>query len=207
MKSTEVFRRNWEGLSSYIPVLLMLFFAMLTYWLLQITPKASIKENQSQPLHEEDYFMKKFSLTTFEKNGQVKTYVLGEYARHYPDTDTIEIDSPRLYTQSEERSHRHQKGEGTANLASSNFDASEIELKGNVVLIKQDLINVGEPPVLTKMKGEYLKINTDTEQVSSSQPVEIEKGLNKMYANTMNYDNVDRHFKMSGNVRVVFDKK
>ena len=89
MKSLNAFRKNWEGLSGYIPVIVMLLFAMLTYWLLQITPKASHKETQVQPVHEEDYFMKQFSLKTFEKNGQVKTYIVGNSARHYPDTDSV----------------------------------------------------------------------------------------------------------------------
>jgi len=206
MKKTNALRSNWESLSSYIPVLLMLAFAMMTYWLLQITPKASTKETQSAPVHEEDYFMSRFSVKTYEKNGQIKTYVLGNYARHFPDTDTIEIDGPRIYTQSTDKSNKSQKAEGSAKTASSNSDATEIELKGNVVLIKQDLVKGGQP-VVTRIAGEYLKINSDIEQISSTKPIEIEKGSQKMYANSMNYDNLDRHFIMSGNVRVVFAAK
>jgi len=207
MKSLNAFRKNWEGLSGYIPVIVMLLFAMLTYWLLQITPKASHKETQVQPVHEEDYFMKQFSLKTFEKNGQVKTYIVGNYARHYPDTDSVEIEGPRIYTQSDIKLHRLHKAQGSAQIATSNADASIVELKGNVIFIKEDVQSAGNKPEKTKMSGEYLKINSDVEQISSNQPIEIEKGSQKMYADAMSYDNLDRHLKLVGNVRVIFSKK
>ena len=91
-------------------------------------------------------------------------------------------------------------------IATSNADATLIELKGKVVLLKQDVTGK-DAPIITRISGEYLKINSDTEQISSPEPVEIEKGLQKIYANTMSYDNLDRHLKMSGNVRVIFGKK
>ena len=184
----------------------MLLFAMLTYWLLQITPNLKREEHIVQPVHEEDYFMKHLSLTTFEKNGRIKTYLMGNYARHYPDTDTIEIDDPQIYTQSFEKKDRSQKAEGTANKASSNADSTLIELRGNVVLIKKDQRNDGQEPVITKMVGEYLKINTDTEKISSNLPVEIQKGPQIIVGNAMEYDNVERRLKMAGNVRVIISK-
>jgi lipopolysaccharide export system protein LptC len=205
MKNTKTIIGRWEALSGYIPVLFMLMFAMLTYWLLQITPKAITKENRPPPSHEEDYFMKDFSLRMFEKNGEIKTYIMGNYARHFPDTDTIEINEPKIYTQTNNRPNNTQKTEGSARIATSNAEATLIELKGKVVLLKQD-VSGKEAPVITRISGEYLKINSDTEQISSSEPVEIEKGLQKIYANSMSYDNLDRHLKMSGNVRVIFAK-
>ena len=207
MKSIGGLRKNWEGLSGYIPVILMLLFAMLTYWLLQITPKITREENLSQPVHEEDYFMKQFSLTTFEKNGKVKTYLVGNYARHYPDTDTIEIERPQIFTQSFVKADRLQKSEGTAKTALSNTDSSEIELRGDVVLIKKDEMKDGSAPIITKISGEYLKINHEIEQISSTQPVEIQRGLQSITANSMTYDNLERHLIMSGRVRSVFVKK
>jgi len=207
MKNLGVLRKNWEGLSGYIPVMLMLLFAMLTYWLLQITPRISREENLSQPIHEEDYFMKQFSLTTYEKNGQVKTYLVGNYARHYPDTDTIEIEGPQIFTQSFLKADRSQRSEGTAKTAYSNSDSSEIELRGGVVFIKKDEMKDGSPPVITKISGEYLKINPDIQQISSTQPVEIQRGLQSITANSMKYDNLERHLVMTGRVRSVFVKK
>lgn len=187
-------------------MLFMLFFAMLTYWILQITPKATNRENRPPPKHEEDYFMKEFSLRMFEKNGDIKSYISGNYARHFPDTDTIEINEPKIYTQSINKQNKAQKTEGSALIATSNADATLVELKGKVVLLKQEVTGK-DAPMVTRISGEYLKINSDTEQISSPEPVEIEKGTEKIFANSMIYDNLERHLKLSGNVRVIFAKK
>ena len=39
-----------------------------------------------------DYFMKDFSVTTFVESGRLKSEVFGVAARHFPASDTLEID-------------------------------------------------------------------------------------------------------------------
>lgn len=207
MKALAILKRTWYSLGGYIPVLMMLLFAMLTYWLLQVTPRFTQSQNKRPLEHVEDYFMRGFEVTTYESNGEVRAHILGTYARHYADTDSIEIDSPFIYAQTKIKNSGFQKSQSTAKLGISNSDASQIELKGNVQFKKYDLAEKSVNPVVTKMLTEELKIDSDRERVSSNLPVRIEKSNQKMYADSMDYDNVQRHLSLRGNVRVTFEAK
>jgi lipopolysaccharide export system protein LptC len=207
MRGLKIFVRLWESISAYLPVLLMLIFAMFTYWLLQITPKSVKKEQASAKLHVEDYFMKDFKVTTYKVNGEVKTQLVGQFARHFEDTDTFEIDQPRLYSQTIEPSGRKQKSEGVAKLAIGNSDASIIELKGDVIFNKEEFSSSKGEVIQTSLKSEYLKINSDLEEMNSNLPVQIERGHQKITGDSMSYNNLERHLIMSGHVKAIFDKK
>src|SRR5450759_1534561 len=92
----------WERLSLYLPVMLMGVLALGTYWLVRSTPLLLSPEQEAPVRHEPDYFMRKFSVKTFDGAGRVKSEVLGTDARHYPDTDTLEIDFVRIRSFSNE---------------------------------------------------------------------------------------------------------
>jgi len=207
MKAIQTLKRFWDTVSSYLPVLLMLIFAMFTYWLLQVTPKAIKKEVVLPRAHIEDYFMKGFAVTTYEPDGDIKAHILGRYARHFADTDNLEIEGPHLYGQSMSNTKSLQKSDAVANVAISNADATQIELKGNVELVKQDWSTTKSSPITLRIKSEYLQINSDLERVYSNLPVEITRGLQTISADSMEYDNLERHMHLSGNVKVVFGKK
>src|SRR5215208_1272956 len=89
-------RGAWERVAVYLPIILMGFMAMGTYWLARNTPSVGPGEAQRALTHDPDYFMRGFSVKTFDANGRLKSQVHGAEARHYPDTDTLEIDQPRL---------------------------------------------------------------------------------------------------------------
>ena len=89
-------RLFWDRLSIYLPILLMGLFAMATFWLIRSTP-AVIEATTGRPLHHEaDYFLRNFSIKSFDTQGNLKSEMFGTEARHYPDTDTLEIDQVRM---------------------------------------------------------------------------------------------------------------
>ena len=207
MKGIQIFKRSWDNLSGYLPVILMLIFAMFTYWLLQVTPKAIKKESVLPLAHVEDYFMRGFSVTTYEPNGEVKSHILGRYARHFADTDTTEIEGPRVYSQSHSNFSGVQRTQGTAKTATTNADASLIELRGDVELIKQDWSGTKVAPTFLSIKSQYLKINSEIEKIYTNLPVQIDRGLEKITADSMQYNKIDRRMQLVGNVKVTFAKK
>ena len=90
-------RSTWDRLAIYLPVMLMGVMALGTYWLARNTPTfLGGSDTQRPPIHEPDYFMRGFSVRTFDGTGRLKSEVFGTVARHYPDTDTLEIDMPRI---------------------------------------------------------------------------------------------------------------
>jgi lipopolysaccharide export system protein LptC len=91
-------RLFWDRLSIYLPILLMSAFAMVTIWLIRSTP-AVIEAAAGKPLkHEADYFLRNFSIKAFDVQGKLKSEVIGREARHFPDTDTLEIEQVSMRT-------------------------------------------------------------------------------------------------------------
>ena len=51
--------------------------AMATYWLARMTPVITVPEVAVTPLHENDYFMRQFSLRTYAAHGRLQSEVIG----------------------------------------------------------------------------------------------------------------------------------
>jgi lipopolysaccharide export system protein LptC len=207
MKVLVMIKKAWHTLSGYLPVIMMLLFAMLTYWLLQVTPHPIQSESKRPSVHSEDYFMRGFEVTTYDQSGDVRAHILGNYAKHYADTDSFEIEDPVIYAQTKFQTNGIQKSQTTAKLGISNADSSLIELKGQVILKKYDWIDKKINPDVTKMMAEYLKIDLDHELVTSNLPIRIEKEKQRMIGDSMDYDNLERRLSLRGNVRVIFEPK
>jgi lipopolysaccharide export system protein LptC len=89
-------RRTWDAMSVYLPIALMGLMAMTSYWLVRNTPESREPELEAAPRHVPDYFMRDFSVRVFGADGKLKSEMLGVEGRHFPDTDTLEIDKPRI---------------------------------------------------------------------------------------------------------------
>ena len=89
-------RQSLDALLLYFPVVLMGLLAMLTYWLVRNTPAPPEEAPRALARHVPDYFMRDFAVRTFGANGGFQSEIQGLEIRHYPDTDTLEIDQPRI---------------------------------------------------------------------------------------------------------------
>jgi lipopolysaccharide export system protein LptC len=189
-------RRAWDRVAIYLPVILMGLMALGTYWLARNTPNfLGGADTQRRVTHEPDYFMRGFSVKTFDANGRLKTEVFGTEARHYPDTDTMEIDNPRI------RSY-NATGElttATALHGISNADGSEVQLMGNAIVTREPNPARGTPRM--QLRSEFIHAFVNTERVKSHQPVEIIRGNDRFTADSMDYDNLERVMDLQGRVR------
>lgn len=192
-------RQGWDQLSVYLPVLLMALLALGTWWLVRNAPKPQ-QSAEERPLgHQPDYFMKSFSVKSFDATGRLQSEVHGKEARHYPDTDTLEIDTVRL---------RSVRVDGsvtvaTANRGLSNADGSEVQLFGNAVVTRDAVpARTGGPaqPRL-RFEGEFLHAFTQAERVRSNQPVTLTRGNDRFTADSLDYDHLDQVLQMRGRVR------
>lgn len=195
---TPLLRSAWARLSLYLPVVLMGLLALSTYWLVRSTPVFVPPQAPGPARHEPDYFMHKFSVRTFDDSGRLKTEVLGAQARHYPDTDTLEIDSVRI------RSFDLTGRLTTANAerALANGDASEFELFGSARVVREPAVDAaGKVLPERAYRGEYLHVFVVDERVKSHLPVELTFGADRFTADAMDYDNVERVIALKGRVR------
>ncbi len=191
-------RTLWDRLALYLPVLLMGVLAMATYWLVRSTPERSGPEPTAAAVHEPDYFMRKFAVKTYAANGQLKSDVRGGEARHFPDTDTLEIDQVRIRSFNEQG----RLTTATANKAITNGDASEVQLIGNAQVIRAAVTDdQGQAQPSLTFNGEFLHAFMNTEQVKSHKPVELTRGKDRFTADSMDFDNLERVMLLRGRVR------
>ncbi len=191
-------RQGWERLSIYLPVLLMGLLALGTWWLVRNAPKAPQAAVARAPTHEPDYFMRTFSIKTFDATGRLESEIVGDVARHYLDTDTLEIDKARMRSVTPEG----RVTTATANRALTNSDGSEVQLFGNAIVTRESQARPGQTPQpRLEFRGEFLHAWVNTERVKSDQPVTLTRGSDRFTADSMDYDNLDQIVQLKGRVR------
>lgn len=199
-------RRVLDRLAVYLPLVMMAFMAMTTYWLVRNTPNLADAETEAPLRHEPDYFMRDFSVKVFGADGKLKSETVGIEGRHYPDTDTLEIDQPRI---------RIIGAEGritTANAARGliNADGSEAQLFDKAVVVREANINTqGVLLPRSEMQSDFLHFFANTEQVRSHLPVVLVRGEGDRFTSQqgMDYDNLDGVVQLTGRVRGVLQPR
>ncbi len=190
-------RRGWEAATEYLPVVLMGLLALGTWWLVRNAPMPQMPRAEVERRHEPDYFMRDFSVKNFDASGRLQSELQGSLARHYPDTDTIDIDAMRMRSQSPDGRITH----ATANRALSNADGTEVQLFGNAVVTREAMsLPGGQKQPRLEFRGEFLHAWTQTERVSSNQPVTLTRGNDRFTANSMDYDNLEQVLELRGRV-------
>ena len=186
--------RLLQGLSSYLPLLLMALLASGTWWLVRNTPQAPGVRAVKPPSQSPDYTMTGFAITRFAPDGQVALRIAGDVLRHYPATDRLEIDGVRIQAIAPDgRSTR-----ATARHAVANGDGSEIQLLGGAEVISQ--LQAGDT---LEVRGEFLHAFLRFERLRSHLPVQVRHGGTEARAGGLDYDNLQRQLTLNGPVRAV----
>ena len=192
-------RRTWDRMSVYLPIVLMGLMAMSTYWLVRNTPVAGESELEAAPRHVPDYFMRDFAVRVFGADGKLKSEILGIEGRHFPDTDTLEIDRPRIRILGADG----RLTTATAQRGLINSDGSEAQLFERAVVVRETSKNAqGQITPRSEMQSDFLHLFANTEQVRSHLPVVLLRGGGDRFtADAMSYDNLDRVMHLKGRVR------
>lgn len=200
-------RRAWhltrdvlDRTTIYLPIILMAGVALSTYWLVRNAPKLLEPTVKAAPTHEPDYFMRDFVIKNFLPNGDLRSELHGTEGRHYPDTDTIEVDQVRMRSVSPEGLVTR----SSANRGLSNSDGSEIQLFGNAIVIREPAVSAsGKATPRLEFRGEFLHAFLDTEKVQSNKPVTLIRGSDQFTGDTLDYDNLSGVANLTGRVRGV----
>lgn len=195
-----VVSRLWDRMSIYIPLLMMGALALGTYWLVRNTPIFGAPEPVSEVTHEVDYFMRGFTVKTFDEGGKLKSEISGIEARHFPDTDILEIDQVRIRS----IDAAGQLSTATAKRAYANSDGSEVQLVGDALVVRepgQNAAGVATPRM--QFRGEFLHAYLNEERVKSHKPVVLTRGADQFSGDTFAYDNFEKVVDLKGRVRGV----
>ena len=187
-------RRVWDWTSIYLPVILTGLLALSSWWLVRNAPKPQSVAEAASKAHDVDYYMRDFSVRSFDVAGQLSSEIRGTLLRHFMDTETLEIDQAHL------RSLRPDGSEtvATADRALSNADGSEVQLFGNARVVRK-ASKPGVPPM--EFRGDFLHAFVNEERVSSNKPVEIIRGNNRFTADNMTFNNLNQVAELKGRVR------
>ncbi len=189
--------RVWDSMAIYMPLLMMGALALGTYWLVRNTPIFSTPEAVREASHDIDYFMRKFTVKTFDEGGQLKSEIYGIEARHFPDTDILEIDQARIRSISPDG----RITVATANRAYSNGDGSEVQLTGNARVVREASTDAnGKETPRMEFRGEFLHAFLNDERVKSHKPVLLIRGTDQFVGDTFAYDNLDQVADLKGRV-------
>lgn len=196
--------RAWDRVSIYLPVLLMGTLALGTYWLIRNSPVSESAQTLKASKHEIDYFMRQFTIKSFDDAGLLKSEVSGAEARHYVDTDILEIDQPRIRSVGEQG----RLITSTGKLALTNGDGSEVQLLGDARVVRES-VKAANGTVLPRMEfaGEFLHAFVNEERVKSHKPVVLTRGGDQFTGDTLSYSNITGIAELQGRVKGVLMPK
>lgn len=204
MNRARLLRYGMDQLSTWLPALLMMLFALGTWWLVRNAPKFPDAAQQALVSPEPDYFMRQFSVRSFDADGRLKSELTGAEGHHFPVSDTLEVTQPRM------RSYDQQARPtlATARRAVSNGDGSEVRLYGDARVVREAMPRAdgGITPRM-EFHGEFLHAFVDEERVSSDQPVELRRGSSRFTGNQFDYDHKSGVAQLKGQVRGVIEPR
>ncbi len=180
---------------TYLPMLMMALLALGTWWLVKSTPLAEGSAEPAPARHEPDYTMNNFRVQRFAPAGAMRVQIDGDVMRHYPDTDTLEIDQPRIRALAPDG----RVTTASARRALTNGDASEVQLSGGATVLRE--ATAAEPAI--EFRGEFLHALQNTEQLRSHLPVTVLRGSTTVSADAMEYDHLARVLQLKGRIRAV----
>ena len=189
-------RHTADQVLSFVPVILMGILAMMTYWLVKNTPSQISQQEVLTPSHTIDYYLKNFSVKSYQSDGQLRSIVYGEKANHFADTQVLEITQPKLQTFDVQQNMTR----ASANQAFANADGSELQLLGQAVVVRELPKESGQTSQELEMRSEFLDFFIDEDKLSTHEPVELRKGKSTFHALGLDYDNTKMLLNLKGQV-------
>ena len=183
-----------DTLSAYLPLLLMLLLALGTWWLVKNTPLPGAPPEARAPRSEPDYEMRGFAIERFAADGRLVLRIEGERARHFPDTDRIEIDKARIRGFAADG----RETVATARRVVGNGDGSELQLQGGA-----EVTAVDASGALVWMSSDFLHLFLVTERVRTHLPVLVRWGGTEVSAGGLDYDNASARLELKGPLKAV----
>lgn len=181
-------------MSNYLPLLLMAFLASGTWWLVKNTPLLGEPTEQAAARHEPDYRMENFEVQRIGADGRLRVQITGAELRHYPDTDTVEIDMARVRAVAPDGS----LAIAEARRAISNGDGSDMQLTGDVHLRRLPPGAGENAPALLDVRGEFLQALSNSEILRSHLPVTIRQGGATLHAQNFEYRHLTGQVSFTG---------
>jgi len=191
------FRRALDRLVIYLPAILMAVFALGSWWLVRSLPSFFNEAAAPSVRHEPDYFLKNFSVKSFDGNGRLLRELNGDQAHHFPDTDTLDIQKVQMQGHSKEG----QQVTALADKALAKGDGTQVTFLGNVQITQPGAKSANGTQLATEMRSQEIKAFVKEERLVSDVPIEIRRGQNIFTAEKMLMNSKTGKYELNGKVR------
>jgi len=194
-------QRDHNWLTLYLPILAMGLLALGSWQLARHTPEPMAAPATPAARTEPDYTLRRFAIKAFDPAGALANEIWGSAARHFPQSDTLEIEQARFRFVRSGTSTL-----GQADRALSNADGSQVQLLGNATVVRQSLPDAqvqAQSPSAAQMeiRGDFLHLFLQTEKLQSHKPVTVLRGKDQFSADTLTYDKLQGQLNLQGRVR------
>jgi lipopolysaccharide export system protein LptC len=149
------------------------------------------------PGSDPDYFLKEFSIKTFDAQGRLRSELSGQAGRHFPDVDVIEVDQPRIRAYN----LRGEPTVATAKRALSNADGTQVQLIGDAIVVREATGKGPSARQRLEVRSEFLHVYADTERLQTDRPVQIVRGPDRFSGERLEFSNLDQQIQLQGRVR------
>jgi lipopolysaccharide export system protein LptC len=183
-----------DRLIAWSPVLLLGAFAVLTYWLnAQIQVGAEKFDGSGR--HDPDLFIENFRAVSLDTQGRVRQALTAKFARHFPDDDTTEFESPLITFSDPDKPQLTI----TSDHAKVTGDREHAYFYGSVKAVR-DAINTDDNDGPIVMTSEYLHVLPKEDRVLTDKAVTIKDARGIINAIGMEFDNRSKIVKFGSHV-------
>jgi lipopolysaccharide export system protein LptC len=185
--------RSWlDRMIAWSPVFLLGAFTALTYWLnAQVQPGTGAFDGSGR--HDTDLYIEDFKAQSLDPQGRVRQSISARIARHFPDNDTTEFESP-LITFSD-------PGKPPVTISADRGmitgDQKDAYFTGNVKGIRAAEERDKGPVIVT---SEYLHVLPKEDRIETDKAVTISDPRGIINATGMEFDNKAKTFKFKSRV-------
>jgi lipopolysaccharide export system protein LptC len=199
----DAFAVVWDKTSIYLPVLLMGFLALVSYWVVSVTPSAEPPTPERGVSQAPDSIMRDFAVRQFSPDGTLKSELFGQEMRRYPHNDSSVIDLAHGLQIAE----TGRRTTFQAQRLTTNADQSIYWFEGDVIIIREAHNTPASQDPKIEYRGEALTLYVDKDRLESDKPVVITRGNDRISGNRLRYDDNTTVLDVQGRVRAVLEPR
>ena len=180
------------------PLILMGFMALITFWINKAVEQQGSRIDGSQR-HDPDYTMENFVTKQTDEDGNLSYILNAVKMTHYPDDDSTVLEKPKFTQYTKDKPYTKIDGDH----GNVSRDGEEVEILGNVVVVRDAYDDKGEIRVLT----DKLTLFPDLELAKTDRPVTLTQAPKTIiHATGMIYDKNKQTFKLLHKVNAHYER-
>jgi lipopolysaccharide export system protein LptC len=187
---------RFNPVATLFPVILIGMLAGMTYWL-DVASRQQETTPDGRTRHDPDYYIERFEVRRFDKEGGLQHTLRAERMTHYPDDDSTVVQAPHLTY------HHEPPTYVSAREAQVLSQGDHVQLIGDVQVTRAGVAD--RPPTI--LTTERLEAFPDEEIARTQDPVQIAQGRSQITGSGLTANNGTSLYVLDGPVHGVFFRK